>query len=601
MSLTQNRSALIYAFFLGLNDMSIYGFQFLSRYILGILHLFLGKMIPALLMLYLIFVLPLKLPNVGGSGLNLPQNILAWITMGLCMALALLRILRSGSILFGNFMYIAVSGILLLMLPWLWTPCPLWQDNALLRLAGLVGALLFLIALCQQYISGGVKRILLATFVVSALVQAFTAMAEAWAPDLVLYMTGSLPNGVHGVFQQRNLLGSWLAMGIGLSMYLATTALSRRLALIWLMTLYPIVTGLVLSQSRTGLIGSVVMLLIATAADLPRLSHRPLAIMLRVILLLSLVVWGGGISLWAMPSGTPADFTHTASTQQRLKVVRGTVELISRHPLAGNGLGSFEALFPSALADTGLQSQENDTFTHPHNELLYVQAEGGVVAMVGLLILGGLWLWPFVYNVRKSYSTSKTPQGSLLLSLAGLPVIIHIMTEYPLYLSAPHLLVLLLLFRCSLPETALGPYPIALPIRFIIIPIGLVGCIMVLAALGEGLQAQSVLTRAEDDMNAGLLPELPGQSWRTWTQAERLDYDRHMLAIAQPAFWRSVPAMENFTVWGVRKLAVHNDAEISAAMMAIARYRGDNHSAFVLGRKAARTFVTDSRFREENI
>ncbi|EOU5815619.1 O-antigen ligase family protein, partial [Shigella flexneri] len=66
--------------------------------------------------------------------------------------------------------------------------------------------------------------------------------------------------------------------------------------------------------------------------------------------------------------------------------------LIQQRPLTGWGLGSFEATFPQALEDVGVTNIESDTATHPHNELLFVTAEGGIVALFGFLLLSGVWL-----------------------------------------------------------------------------------------------------------------------------------------------------------------------------------------------------------------
>jgi O-antigen polymerase len=300
-----------------------------------------------------------------------------------------------------------------------------------------------------------------------------------------------------------------------------------------------------------------------------------------------------------MPSQLPPDFEHVASTQQRVKVILGTLTLISRHPWAGNGLGSFEALFPQALADTGLKSLENNTFTHPHNEVLFVLAEGGAVALAGLLVLGSLWLWPSLHLLQRTLGKLKVEQfGYWLPPLLGLPMVIHIMTEYPLYLSVPHLMVLLLLFRCGMPESALKRCRVSLPLRVTLLPLVFAGCIVALMVFSAGLSTQSELTRAEDEINIGRVPVLPAATWLTLTQASRLNYDHYMLSAIQPAFWHSFSAMNDFTLWGTRELAVHNDAEISAAMMAIARFRGDNRARAVLSKEAGRVFVNDSRFME---
>lgn len=573
---------------------------------------FKGRLIPGLICLYLLFILPVYFNNNAGSGLSMPQNILAWIVMMLCSLIALINLLRTGRALTGAFMIAAAIGCGLLILPWMWTPSPLWRAHALPRLAGIVGALLFSLAICQVSLTPRLRRLLLSAVVFTALVQATEAMVQAWLPKIGLQMMDFYGTAPYGIFQQRNLLASWLATGGGIALYLALTARTRRRALSWVLTLYPLCTALVLSQSRTGILGMLLSALMVFFADGPRLRQRPLAVLRRIMLLTSLLVWCGGVSLWAMPSGMPADLTHETSNVQRMLMLEGTAAMISQHPLEGSGLGSFEVLFPQVIEDIGLR-MASSSVTHPHNELMYVAAEGGVTALVGLLLIAGVWVWPLVYRLRHPNYCGTCPDtgrwlhaheglsgGGWLLPLTGLPIVVHMMTEYPLYLSAPHLLLLILLFRTGLPENVLRPVRVpalprafALPLTFLVLPYSL-------AVLGTGFITQLELTTAEEKMNQDLMPVLPEANWRTLTQIERLDRDRHLLRANVPGFLTRSQDTAEFTTWGERWLAVHNDAEVSAAMALIAHYRGDLATEARLRRHAARVFVHDKRFSKED-
>lgn len=542
--------------------------------------------------LYLIFVLPVYVENNAGSGLNLPQNLLSWWIIVLYTLLIAGRSIATGRLYIAKFMLPAILAALLLMLPWLWTTSSLWQHHALPRLAGIVGALMFTLALSQINMAGGLRRIVLKVVVFSALVQAVEAMVQAWLPGIALHLMDYDAISPYGIFQQRNLLATWLATGYGVALYLAWTSRNRAGSLGWVMTLYPLSTAIVLTQSRIGVLAAIVMTALNVLAVLPGLRQRPLAILRRVMLLLSLVAWCSAISQWAMPSGQQADFSHPASTEQRIRVLAGTATMIAQHPLTGSGLGSFESLFPQALEATGLQSLENDTFTHPHNEVMYVIAEGGIVALTGLFLLAWCWLWPVARHLSRR-------NGRWLLSLSGLPVVMHMMTEYPLYLSTPHLILLLLLFRAGMPDDAFHRFRIPILLRASILPALCMATIAVLIVLTAGFSVQMALTQAEADMKGGLIPELPTEDWRSLTQQERLDYDQHMLTANAPGFVHNSQAMSSFTVWGNRWLAVHNDAEVSAAMLFISSYRGDFAESKRLRAQAARVFVRDARFFKE--
>ncbi len=60
-----------------------------------------------------------------------------------------------------------------------------------------------------------------------------------------------------------------------------------------------------------------------------------------------------------------------ASGRERRALVTGALALIEEHPLSGHGIGSFESVFPAALARSGYQDPFPVTVAHPHNEILY--------------------------------------------------------------------------------------------------------------------------------------------------------------------------------------------------------------------------------------
>jgi len=533
---------------------------------------------------YLLFILPVFVDNNAGSGLNMPQNLLAWGIMVVSILLTAARAAVTGRLQVARFMLPGILAVLLLMLPWLWTPSPLWQQHALPRLAGIAGALVFTFALCQLHLTSGLRRGILAVAVCSVLIQAAEAMIQAWLPDLALRLMSFDDRLPYGIFQQRNLLASWLATGYGVALYLLLTARTRSAALVWTASLYPLCAALTLTSSRTGLLGAVIMTVLAALADRAAWRGRPRAVLCRLMLLSSLLATCAAISQWAMPEGSQADLTHTLSNRERVVMLKGAVSMAAEHPLIGSGLGGFEARFPDVLAQAGLQARSS-SITHPHNEVLYVLDEGGAIALTGLLMLAGIWLWP---AFRRG--------GRWLLPLLGLPLVVHMMTEYPLYLSAPHLMLLLVLFRVGLPDIALRESRILIPLRVTVLPVACLLMVVVLGILYEGFAMQRTLTLAEADMNAGLIPTLPEADWRSLTQAERLDYDRHMLAANTPGFTRSPRAMADFTLWGNRWLAIHNDPEVSAALIFIARRRGDWVEAERLRERAARVFIHDDRF-----
>jgi len=109
--------------------------------------------------------------------------------------------------------------------------------------------------------------------------------------------------------------------------------------------------------------------------------------------------------------------------------------------LIGQGYGQFESSWrrhhAAKAAPPGNVIRGLHALNHPHNETLYWWVEGGVVALLGLLILAYGFL-----NGLKALPIQKT---GFLLALPT-PILIHTQTEYPLYHSTLHWVVLVILF-----------------------------------------------------------------------------------------------------------------------------------------------------------
>lgn len=82
-------------------------------------------------------------------------------------------------------------------------------------------------------------------------------------------------------------------------------------------------------------------------------------------------------------SGTELD----TSVVERAEFMQGSVTLIKRNPLFGNGLSSFRSLYP------GIQPESIASSDHPHNWYLKIALESGIPAMVFfiLFLLSVFW------------------------------------------------------------------------------------------------------------------------------------------------------------------------------------------------------------------
>lgn len=150
-------------------------------------------------------------------------------------------------------------------------------------------------------------------------------------------------------------------------------------ALVWLVLL----TGLALTSSRAGLVAALAGAAVqGVLVALPR-RRWGLAPLGLAAALVGLAVVGAAVSQRAF--GRLAETSlYDVAWSARLQVTRLTLELWSRFPFTGSGLGTFDSVFagvePADLA--------GDAWLHAHNDWAELAATGGLVGVV--LVLAGL-------------------------------------------------------------------------------------------------------------------------------------------------------------------------------------------------------------------
>lgn len=105
------------------------------------------KAISVMLLIYLALAMHVFIPSMGGSGLRVPGNIVAWVFIALSV-LAYWLLNRHQSMITTTTSNLIVIGILLLLLPLFYTS-EKWLKEALLQMAGVVAGLIFISPYCN--------------------------------------------------------------------------------------------------------------------------------------------------------------------------------------------------------------------------------------------------------------------------------------------------------------------------------------------------------------------------------------------------------------------------------------------------------------------
>lgn len=190
-----------------------------------------------------------------------------------------------------------------------------------------------------------------------------------------------------------------------------------------------ILTALVFSRSRMGLISAVVSLATVLACSTPRFSSYKL----RPILLTSLGLVVTGIVFWIGSAPVVSHFEELGSEygqprDNRFSIWTDTLRLIHQHPLLGTGLGTFSVAYPSV--QTAFLTYRVD---HAHCDYLEIASDVGVI---GAALLFGSIVWVFVQVVRSGTRAEAHDDYVVQIGCIGsiTAILVHSLTDFNLYI-----------------------------------------------------------------------------------------------------------------------------------------------------------------------
>ncbi|MCZ6147306.1 Wzy polymerase domain-containing protein [Cronobacter sakazakii] len=413
------------------------------------------------------------------------------------------------------------------------------------------------------------RRTILVVVFVLALGQTTVSLLQVFCPPLAmrLYEYDWLRNHgrPYGIFQQVNLLASFLASGIGCGFLLLMQQRLRRNVLLCTAGLSLLTFVLVLNQSRAGAIGALLIVL-CLAALLWRQHPARSAAALTLMIISAASAWYITQHTTVLVNGVPYSLARSygESTRERWQMLCITWHMIMLHPWAGWGYGTFEYAFSRfVLAHPEYGYTYSSIVTHPHNELLYAWFQGGVVALSGMLLLFAGW----VKIVMSAWRQGRVQSGYALLII---PLLVHLNLEYPFYQSFVHFGLFILLLRLGIidkPHCQTQRAKLSLRVTIAAAAAALMA--FSLTALYAGYQ----LTMFE----RGHLANFPRPApWYFALQGERAEFDENVSRLIDYNRTHNSADLDTFMSWAARYSLRHNDKNVWQSMIVITQSRGDN-------------------------
>ncbi len=425
----------------------------------------------ATLFLYLVFAKNIVLPTPGGIGLYLSPNIISWIFISLIMSLGIWQISKNRKLLLNNIQIKVALGFLLLSIPAIYPHSNIYYY--LPRIIAFGIGIIFFTVLSQFKFTHAQKISVLFILLIGVAIEAMLGALQYYILlKFDINITGYTPIAKipYGTFTQKNVMASFMATGISLSLFLlknteSNIATNKKPYTIFCYFCIFICTLLiVLQHSKTGYVALLLVLLFF----IPRFFNSKLHnknIFISLILGFSIGIFSNVLSEKQNKSPTLVQDKH------RMTMYRVSLEMIKEKPLLGFGYGNFERNYRETyiknMKDGKIIKAPQNSLIHPHNEILLWIIEGGIIAFLGILVI----LYSYISTLTLSKIQTQLPLIALIT-----PILIHTQLEYPFYISICHYIYFIFLFWFITDATNEKKviqlrHPISLKLISIIIPL----------------------------------------------------------------------------------------------------------------------------------
>lgn len=370
--------------------------------------------------------------NQGGSGLELAQNNMVWIFFSALIGIGLWQITSAQKIIYSKFTLLFLAACILFFLP-VFYPNNILAEQSYTRLMGLFAGFLLFVSLQQMRFNTLYLQRLLLLIVLAGFIQACYSLTQDYllpADNIFGYSVGY--GRPYGIFQQPNVLASFMATTVILAGYLLQKVDGKKTQLFLLLTAMLGIWVTAITLSRTGYLGIILAIAMLSPWAYQKNKRR------YSVFALSLLI---GIGCAALKGDALAarNIDSLKEGGQRLVHYSNSWEMIKENPILGHGYGGFEKQYLLHLAErvkNGESKTEPGHLTHPHNDTLFWVVEGGIAPLLAILLL--------VISFLSLLMGLKIKQALALMALV-IPISVHVETEYPLYHSALHWLVLIVL------------------------------------------------------------------------------------------------------------------------------------------------------------
>ncbi|AFI84419.1 hypothetical protein Q7A_1595 [Methylophaga nitratireducenticrescens] len=369
--------------------------------------------------------------SLGGTGFDLPFNITVWAAATLVIAYSVWYFCGQDKLIlpanYKGLLALPVGILLAAALAGVQDPIT-W----LFRIVYVMAGVIFLFGLFQFRLKN-TDRILLLIAIATMLQGLFGIIQLFQLPLLPDWVPRSDKVNATGVFQQVNVMASFLTTGVLISFYLCLRPVSFNRTYLKVFLLITIIVAtyvMVATGSRIGLLSGILGLCMLLVSYRKQVRKNWKTIITAVLVVL--------VASWMAKEGLHKTLDKTyrvveaQHSEQRLSIYRISIDAFTEAPIKGHGIGTFLEQF--GLASSKFYQQYPTAklptyIAHPHNELLLWAIEGGLLAFMGIIVA--------MFSVFYYAVINKQQRFIAYLSLL-LPITFHTQVEHPFYHSSLH-------------------------------------------------------------------------------------------------------------------------------------------------------------------
>lgn len=217
----------------------------------------------------------------------------------------------------------------------------------------------------------------------------------------------------YGSFGHPNIFGGYLAVGVIGCLYLWRQAANRRIKILLLIVQCFLLTGLVLTFSRSAILGlaiglSVLSLSIWSQKKITRASLRRALVPLAVLLVVVGLAWPLIVSRLSFSTAL-----ESRSVSERVEQFKDWPYVMSDHYLLGRGLGNYTLAVHETFND-----RQWWQYQPVHNVVLLITGEIGIFGLIFVLIFWAALLKESFYHWPKWGAVTGLSMISTLFTIA---------------------------------------------------------------------------------------------------------------------------------------------------------------------------------------